>query len=68
MVNTDRRYALRWNHSGERYYNELMVTHEDSFNNPTALTLANGITYTAPDGPEDRTIVKIGGASALVRR
>jgi hypothetical protein len=32
--NTDRRYALRWNHSGERYYNELMVTHEDSFNNP----------------------------------
>ncbi|TGS35502.1 hypothetical protein, partial [Mesorhizobium sp. M8A.F.Ca.ET.182.01.1.1] len=28
VVNTDRRYALRWNHSGERYYNEVMVTHE----------------------------------------
>ena len=65
VVNTDRRYALRWNHSGERYYNEMMVTHEDSFNNPTPLTLANGITYTAPDGTEDRTVVKIGGASAL---
>ncbi|WP_141059229.1 TonB-dependent receptor [Stenotrophomonas rhizophila] len=65
VVNTDRRYALRWNHSGERYYNELMLTHEDSFNNPTPLTLGNGFIYTAPDGTEDRTLVKIGGASAL---
>lgn len=64
-VNTDRRYALRWNHSGERYYNEVLLTHEDSFNNPTPLTLGNGYTFTAPDGTEDRTLVKIGGASAL---
>jgi hypothetical protein len=67
VVNTDRRYALRWNHSGERYHNELMVTHEDSFNNPTPLSMGNG-NYTAPDGREERAIVKIGGASALIRR
>ncbi len=64
-INTDRRYALRWNHSGERFYNELMVTHEDSFNNPYPLTIGPGITYTAPDGTDERVLVKIGGASAL---
>ncbi|PSD33363.1 hypothetical protein C7E17_03130, partial [Stenotrophomonas maltophilia] len=70
--NTDRRFALRWNHSGERFYNELMVTHEKSFNNPLPLTLGNGYVYTAPDGrdidgntPQERTIVEIGGASAF---
>ncbi|CAM0123869.1 TonB-dependent receptor [Stenotrophomonas maltophilia] len=64
--NTDRRYALRWNHSGERYYNELMVTHEDSFNNPKPLSMGNGFNYTAPDGKsEERAIVSIGGSSAM---
>ena len=63
--NTDRRYALRWNHSGERFYNEMMVTHEDSFNNPKPLTLGNGYNYTGPDGTDERDIVSIGGASAF---
>jgi len=64
--NTDRRFALRWNHSGERFYNELMVTHEKSFNNPLPLTLGNGYVYTAPDGKsEERAIVSIGGSSAM---
>lgn len=63
--NTDRRYALRWNHSGERFYNEVLLTHEDSFNNPTPLTFGNGFVYTAPDGTQDPVLVQIGGGSPL---
>ena len=70
--NTDRRYALRWNHSGERFYNELMVTHEEAFNNPLPLTIGNGIIYTAPDfgdsdanRPQEKTLVQVGAADAF---
>lgn len=70
--NTDRRYALRWNHSGERFYNELMVTHEEAFNNPLPLNYGNGIIYTAPDfgdknrnRPVEKTLVQVGAADAL---
>ncbi|HDS1654676.1 TPA: TonB-dependent receptor [Stenotrophomonas maltophilia] len=70
--NTDRRYALRWNHSGERFYNELMVTHEKAFNNPLPLTIGNGIIYTAPDfgdsdrnQPLEKTLVRVGAADAF---
>lgn len=70
--NTDRRYALRWNHSGERFYNELMVTHEEAFNNPLPLNFGNGIIYTAPDfgdsdanRPQEKTLVQVGAADAF---
>ncbi len=65
VSNTDRRYALRWNHSSDRFYNEVMVTHEDSFNRPSPLMFGNGFVYTAPDGTDERTLVQIGAASAL---
>ncbi len=63
--NTDRRYALRWNHSADKWYNEALLTHEDSFNNPVPLTYGNGLIYTTPDGTNDATVVQVGGASPL---
>ena len=63
--NTDRRYALRWNHSGDWYYNEVLATHEDSFNNPLPITLGNGYIYTYPNGTSEATIVGVEGGSPL---
>lgn len=63
--NTDERWALRWNHSGDWFYNELLATHEDSFNNPLPITVGNGYVYTYPNGNSEATIVGIEGGSPL---
>ena len=34
-VNDDNRAALRWEHSGERYFNEAVVTYEDTEDSPS---------------------------------
>ncbi|UYB52321.1 TonB-dependent receptor [Xanthomonas sp. AM6] len=44
-INKDKRTNLRWQHSADSWYNELIVGTEDSENNPTAKTLGNGILY-----------------------
>lgn len=62
--NYDRRLALRWEHSADRWYNEALVTHEDSFNNPVALNFGNGAIYTA-QASNDATIISTGAASPL---
>jgi outer membrane receptor protein involved in Fe transport len=41
-VNKDQRANLRWQHSGDRFYNELIVTTEKSQNNPQPLSFGNG--------------------------
>jgi outer membrane receptor protein involved in Fe transport len=43
--NNDVRYALRWAHSADRWLNELLLTHEDAFNQPSATNLGNGSQY-----------------------
>ncbi|WP_066096189.1 TonB-dependent receptor [Xanthomonas massiliensis] len=63
--NYDKRYALRWNHSADRWYNETILTHEDSFNNPVPVTYGNGYVYTTPTASDDATIVAIEGGSPL---
>ncbi|HYG06343.1 MAG TPA: TonB-dependent receptor [Stenotrophomonas sp.] len=63
--NTDERWALRWNHSGDWFYNEVLATHEESFNNPVPITLGNGYIYTVPNGPNDANIIQIEGGSPL---
>lgn len=63
-INNDTRLALRWQHSGEAYFNELLLTHEKAYNNPTPLNFGNGQAYTfGPDN--DATILFTGAASAL---
>lgn len=63
--NNDKRYTVRWQHSGEAYYNELIATYEDSFNAPTASNLGNGIDYTWALPDADPILVNTGAASPL---
>ena len=63
--NYDRRWSLRWDRSGDRWFNEVLATSEDSFNNPTPITLGNGLLYTTPDGDNDATVLETGGGSPL---
>ncbi|HEX3895009.1 MAG TPA: TonB-dependent receptor [Rudaea sp.] len=52
-VNTDKRYDLRWNHSADSWFNELLFTYENSFYNPTSLNFGAAAIYTevAPNNP-----------------
>jgi outer membrane receptor protein involved in Fe transport len=63
--NNDKRYALRWQHSGEAYFNELLLTYEDAFNAPTALNYGNGLIYTWERPTDDPTIIQTGAANPL---
>jgi outer membrane receptor protein involved in Fe transport len=45
VINNDARYTLRWAHSADHWLNELLVTHEDAFNQPAATNLGNGSQY-----------------------
>jgi len=64
--NHDKRFALRWEHSADRWFNEVLLTHEDSFNNPVPITDGNGFVYVySANGANDPTIIQTGGASPL---
>jgi outer membrane receptor protein involved in Fe transport len=46
-LNTDNRFALRWQHSGGSYFNELLLTYEDAYFNPAGKNgSVNGAVYT----------------------
>ena len=45
VKNDDTRIALRWQHGADRWFNDLLFTHEDSFNSPSAINTGNGIVY-----------------------
>ena len=62
--NDDKRIAARWQRSADRWFNELLVTYEDSFNSPSARSLGNGSTYTFQPS-NDKNIVSVGPASPL---
>lgn len=63
--NYDRRWTARWEHSGDTFFNEVLATTEDSFNNPVPITLGNGFIYTTPVGNNDPVILQVGGGSPL---
>jgi outer membrane receptor for ferrienterochelin and colicin len=64
VLNNDTRLALRWQHSGEAYFNEVLLTHEKAYNNPTPLRFGNGSAYTyGPDN--DAAILFTDAANAL---
>jgi outer membrane receptor protein involved in Fe transport len=65
-INDDRRFDLRWERSADRWFNEVLVTYEDSFNSPTPNAFGNGAIYTWQPSPNnDQTIVTTGPASPL---
>ncbi len=60
--NDDNRYDLRWQHTGERFFNELIFTYEDSNFKPQVNNAGqNGAVYSWGDGG-DRTILVTNGA------
>jgi len=61
--NYDRRWSARWEHSADFWFNELLYTHEDAFNNPQPITFGNGFIYTGQGN--DPTIIQVGGGSPL---
>jgi outer membrane receptor protein involved in Fe transport len=62
--NNDTRISARWQHSADRWFNELMFTHEDAFSSPSARGLGNGFTYTYQP-QQDHEIITVGPASGL---
>lgn len=61
--NTDDRFDLRWQHSGDRFYNELIFTYEDARFNPHPKNAdQNGAIYTWLDGGNDRRILTVDGS------
>jgi outer membrane receptor for ferrienterochelin and colicin len=66
VINDDKRYDLRWQHSGYSYFNELLATYENSNYAPTALNLGNGAIYTyQPASNQTATLINTGAASPL---
>jgi outer membrane receptor for ferrienterochelin and colicin len=44
-LNDETRFSLRWQHSADHWFNDVLIQHEDSFSNPTAINFGNGIVY-----------------------
>ncbi|MCW1776836.1 TonB-dependent receptor [Pantoea ananatis] len=44
-INKDKRANIRWQHSADNWFNELIVGTEDSENNPNPKSIGNGIVY-----------------------
>ncbi|HSE11638.1 MAG TPA: TonB-dependent receptor, partial [Rudaea sp.] len=64
VKNNDTRIDGRWQHSADNWYNEVLLSYEKSFNDPSSFGLGNGAAYTY--GPkQDATIIITGPASPL---
>jgi outer membrane receptor protein involved in Fe transport len=45
LINKDKRGTLRWEHSADTWFNELLLTTEDNEVNPFPTSIGNGIIY-----------------------
>jgi outer membrane receptor protein involved in Fe transport len=59
-LNDDTRITLRWQHSNDHWFNDLLFTHEDAFNSPTPLSFGNGSIYAVQ--ATNRTVLNTGPA------
>ena len=64
VLNNDTRFTLRWQHSADHWFNELVYTHQSSFNAPSSLGLGNGAIY-AVQANNNQNIIDTGPASPL---
>lgn len=63
VINDNKAFDLRWQHSGEAYFNELLFTYENATYAPTAVNLGNGAIYTYQFDPtQTATLIKAGAA------
>lgn len=71
VINKDKRTTLRWQHSAERWLNELVFTTEDTENNPFPRAIGNGIIYAFLDRDStgrslnERTLIETGPSSGF---
>jgi len=63
--NTDTRIDARWQHSADNWFNELLLTYEKSFNDPSSFGNGNGANYTFTVQNNDFNIITSGPASPL---
>jgi outer membrane receptor protein involved in Fe transport len=61
VINKDKRFTLRWEHSAANWFNELVFTHEDAYHAPTPLNFGNGAIYTFSPHNND-TLIAVGPA------
>jgi hypothetical protein len=59
IKNTDTRIAARWQHSADRWFNELLFTYEDAFYKKEGTNTGNGTVY-AIRSQNNRTVLSTG--------
>jgi outer membrane receptor protein involved in Fe transport len=64
VLNNDTRFTLRWQHSADHWFNELVYTHQATFNAPSSLGLGNGAHYIVV-AANNQNILDTGPASPL---
>jgi outer membrane receptor protein involved in Fe transport len=64
VINNDTRFTLRWQHSADWFFNDLLYTHQATFNAPSSIGIGNGATY-AIQADNNRQIVEVGPGSPL---
>jgi outer membrane receptor protein involved in Fe transport len=64
VINNDTRFTLRWQHSADWFFNDLLFTHQSTFNAPSSLGIGNGATYNIVANNQQQ-IVDTGPASPL---
>ena len=64
LINYDKRFDIRWDHSTDSWFNRLQATYENAFYKPSALDYGNGYIYTAAPN-NNQTILDVGPASPL---
>ena len=64
VLNNDTRFTLRWQHSADHWFNELVYTHQATFNAPSSIGLGNGAIY-AVQANNNQNVLDTGPAGAL---
>jgi outer membrane receptor protein involved in Fe transport len=64
VINNDTRFTLRWQHSADWFFNDLLFTHQSTFNSPSSLGIGNGALY-AVEGNNNQDVLDTGPASPL---
>ncbi|HHW4680058.1 MAG TPA: TonB-dependent receptor domain-containing protein, partial [Xylella taiwanensis] len=73
-INKDKRTSLRWQHSADAWFNELIFSRENAKNNPNPMSIGNGFNYVYLDETDpnigEYTFLSIGpdGGASMQRR
>ena len=62
VLNNDTRIDLRWQRTEDWFFNELLLTYEDAYYEPTASSFGNGSQYTYQPLGNDPLILAVGPA------